>query len=727
MSGITLTILGDAAGVKRAFGQVVSAQRSANTALSAEDRAVNERRRKGYDADAAAAAKAEKEKTRAERREAAERAREAKAAEREKKKLADRAARDAANAEKEKTRAAARESKLRERLAAEETKAMEREANERVNSQVRAEARVTREVERYLKQRKRLRDQEARERDQQGRGRRATGGAVGQAVVGAATQFATQAHGIVQSARNERASIDSSVSDAVYQSGGSRADADAVTQRVMEFAREHNMSSSEIASAMQAAQTEFSALGDKDTSLDQRNRNISSFLDTALLARNTGNSVTEFGRLAGLFNDTRIDPAMQRQLMLYTAGAAQRGSIEAGAVTSSAMASIRRRIGQAIAHARSTGANPQQAAAHEYRQAFAELEVARSAGETPIAAGNAISAMNVALGSNVSQENMYTNLAHMENRELRGRLQSTLFDTDAQGHHRLKAQYHDSLALMQAFGAQGVDMETFMNITRGGGHGNPMSLLANQRRVLGELLNPDVTGRRGIERITDIMDHAALDEGDVSRGAEMFGRSEAAQLIRDHEESLSSASGTGRWGELSNQFERFTAEHPFLSLATDLTFLQHGGKVGQWIGSSIAGRVGGAIAARGGLGSMVSELLGAAATPAAIVGGSVLTYTGDSLVTGDEEAEMLRRHRATGGASSRPSIVSGAAGPDAWSSASRGAGFFGAVLSPLTDAIKGLPTGIRDAFASNPPVVRMNAEDVVHETTRAGTGSGATP
>ena len=95
MSGITLTILGDAAGVKRAFGQVVSAQRSANTALSAEDRAVNERRRKGYDADAAAAAKAEKEKTRAERREAAERAREAKAAEREKKKLADRAARDA--------------------------------------------------------------------------------------------------------------------------------------------------------------------------------------------------------------------------------------------------------------------------------------------------------------------------------------------------------------------------------------------------------------------------------------------------------------------------------------------------------------------------------------------------------------------------------------------------------------------------------------------------------
>lgn len=735
MSGITLTILGDASGVKRAFGQVVSAQRSANAALSADDRATSERRRRGYDTDAKAAERAEKEKTRAAQREAKERQRVEAAADREKKKIADRAARDAEAAEKAKTRATAQESKLRAQLAAQETRTWEEEARERIRSQERAEQRVTRDVERYIKQRKRLREQEARERDANDRENRSRGGAVGQALYGAGSQFASAAHGIIQGARTEVASIDASVSDAVYQSGGGRSDITHSTQRVMEFAREHNMSSSEIASALQAAQTEFSVLGDKDTSSDVRNRRVETFLQTALLARNTGNNVTEFGRLAGLFNDTGMDPETQRRLMLYTAGAAQRGSIEAGAVTRTAMSSIRRRIGQAIARAQHAGTNPQAAAEREYRQAFAELEVAKGAGETPIAAGNAIASMNVALGSNVSQENMYTNIAHVEDRALRGRLQTALFDTDRSGHHRLKAQYHDSLALMQAFGANGVDMETFMNITRGGGHGNPMSLLSNQRRVLGELLNPDVSGRRGIERITDIMNTAALGETDVARGAEAFGQSDAARLTRQHEDELSAASDTGLAGRMSNAYAQFTSEHPFMQQAMTTAELMYGGKAAHWLGSVFGGRIGAAVGARGGVGglmsragSAISGLFGAAAAPAAAVAGSVLTYTGDSLVTGDEEAEMIRRHRATGGASSRPVLTAGASQEPAAAMGARGFGFIGAIASALPRSIgEAVADSVRRAFAENPPVVRMDAADAVHNTTRQGTGSGAAP
>ena len=57
---------------------------------------------------------------------------------------------------------------------------------------------------------------------------------------------------------------------------------------------------------------------------------------------------------------------------------------------------------------------------------------------------------------------------------------------------------------------------------------------------------------------------------------------------------------------------------------------------------------------------ITSATLTAAAVPALATAGAVLSYTGDSMVTGDEESAMLRRYRAT---HARPAATTTPAAP----------------------------------------------------------------
>lgn len=510
-----------------------------------------------------------------------------------------------------------------------------------------SEERVTRSHEQGVARRKRATDDEARHAARAARAMQREWTRRGERAGGAAFQVLSQAGGqVLGDARSERerlAVTERLTGSAMFQAGARRVDVADATRTIQRFAADNGMDESEIAQALNAAQTEFSVLGDRTTSRGDRGRNLNRFLETARLARDTGNDVGEFARLQGLFSDTRIDNTTQRQLMLYAAGAAQRGAIEVGSITREAMPAMRAQLGAAIERARRSGGDPQAAARDAFVEMMSELEVARSAGENPRAAGNAIRDVSNALRSNTTQQNMLGNLRRSLGQN--SALERTLFEADPahRGQMRLRDQYTNALNLTTAFGEAGLGMTEFVNLTRGGGHGNPMSLLSNQRRVLGELLNADATGRKGYMRVRDLMNvrETALSEDDVRRGAEVFGGDTAAELAGNRARRGLGLTEHQVSGTVS-AIDRFAAEHPMLApLASAATSLA-GEKAFQAIGGKLGGLLGpGGARAPGGL-------LGRVAGPVGAFFSTLLTPSN----AGEEpysDRAMIRAHGEAGG------------------------------------------------------------------------------
>lgn len=423
--------------------------------------------------------------------------------------------------------------------------------------------------------------------------------AIGTAAQGAAGAAGT-AYGMIREARASRAGAERAIGNALFQAGGSREDVTSAMQTVTQFAQREGISTDTVAQAMQAAQTEFSVFGDARTNADERRARLAAFLDNVKLARNTGNDEAEFSRLAGLFSSQGFDPGLQRQLLLYAAGAAQRGAVEVGAITRQSMPAITARMGLAMSAARTAGTDPQQAAVREFREAMAELEVVRGTqGATPRDAGNAIRNVTQSLRGNVTQDRLRTNIVTALGQN--SALEQQIFEDDPtrRGEKRLRAQYTNALDLVAAFGEQRLNADQFMNLTRGGGHGNPLSLLSNERRVLGNLLNADAEGRTGIGRIRELRDPGvALTDADVARGAGIFGGDEQARLARLEETRLNAlTSNTSSVDRLTNAIDRVNATNP---IASKVVPGAAAGLVGL-LGVKPLGVIGAALASGGGL------------------------------------------------------------------------------------------------------------------------------
>lgn len=441
----------------------------------------------------------------------------------------------------------------------------------------------------------------------------------GEAFVGGAMGVGREIYGAVTGERPRAATIQRSVGNAIYQAGGTFADVQATTGVVQRFARDRGLDATELAAALSAAQTEFSVLGNARTSAADRSRNLEHFLGAAALGQSTGNNVGEFTRLAGLFSDSGITGQQQRQMLLYAAGAAQQGAVEVGGVTREGMSAMRARMGAAAARARRVGADPVAAMQQEFRQAFAEVEVARSSGETTRAGANAMASLTRALGSSVVSDKLLNNIQQYRgiNAEQRTQLTQALFENDPQrrGHQRLRTSMQNPLAMIAAFGAAGIDQSTFMNLTRGGGQGNPLSLLENQRRVVGALLNTDAEGNSGISRVRRLMDTGALGEADVRRGEGIFTQDRQAQLNKEQESrSMALTDNTNAVVNLTESLNRTAAENPLVA--------------------PIAAAAGGGILSR--LGAYAGRAAGAvAAAPAAVA--TLLSFGGGVSGTGYEE------------------------------------------------------------------------------------------
>jgi hypothetical protein len=459
----------------------------------------------------------------------------------------------------------------------------------------------------------------------------------GEAAAGRIMSAGGQIYGMVTGERPRAASIQRSVGNAVYQAGGNFADVQATTGAVQRFARERGLDATELASALQGAQTEFSVLGNSRTSAADRNRNLEQFLQSAALGQSTGNDVGEFTRLAGLFNDSGITGNQQRQMLMFAAGAAQRGAVEVGGVTREAMAAMRSRMGAAASRARRDGTDPVAAMQREFRQAFAEVEVARSSGETTRGGGNAMASLSRALTAPAVSDKLLNNIQQYRaiSSEQRTQLMTSLFEDDPtrRGQRRLRTQMQNPLAMIEAFGAAGIDQSTFMNLTRGGGHGNPLSLLENQRRVVGSLLNTDAEGRSGLTRVREIMNTGALSEADVRRGEGIFTQDRQATLNKEQEaRSMALTDNTSAVVRLTESLNRTAAESPMLAPFAELGAEFLGSRVGRAAGTLLGGvRRGGA--ALGGLVTGAATLL-------------MPSNAGEAAVS---EQQLIRAHEAAGG------------------------------------------------------------------------------
>lgn len=478
--------------------------------------------------------------------------------------------------------------------------------------------RVTRTVEREERQQTAIRSREAARRE---RDARTIGHGIRRGLnVGrdAAMPVAREAHSQIQDARRARMEAEVYVSNALYQAGGARPDIQAAMRTVTSFAADRSISTDTIARAMQVSQSEFSVFGDRNTSAQERATRLQSFLQTVELGRNVGVDEGEFARLSGLFQNQGFAPQLQRQLLLFAAGASQRGAVEVGSITRETMPAITARIGLATAAARQSGADPQQAAIEAFRQSLAELQVAKGTqGASPREAGNAMRNLTQSLRGGVTQERLRGNIINTFGP--RSPLAQSLFEQDPErrGHHRLRQQFLNPLQLISEMSRFGVTADQFENITRGGGHGNPQSLQSNQRRILGNLLNVDQEGVSNIQKVRDIMDPSvALTESDVTRGQGVFAGTAQAQFTKLEEQRINALTeGTSAVVRFSNALDDFSRSNPILSTALQTG----GGLVSGVLGSAMINRAGQYFAGNG-LAARAFQFLSGTGGEAAVAG-----------------------------------------------------------------------------------------------------------
>jgi hypothetical protein len=534
MAEAILNLNANAANVRAAFGDLVGQARNAGARLSAIDRqAANARKR--LDADAA------RDRRRAAAQEIADQNR-----------AANLLVKAREKSEREITAAAERGAADRGKAAARELTDQERAANRLVSVRERSERRITAALRAQVQERNRVM------RAIEGAGMAGAGFALrhGAAAIGATITD-------IQDARQRRAATDRALNGALYQAGAGATDAVVNRRRVYQFARENRLDSADVVQGLNAAQTEFSTLGTSRSTAAERAANLENALQTSLFARDTGQSTSEVLRVQGMLANSGLDAHAQRSTLLGLTGMAQRGAIELGAVSRTAMAPMLQRIQQSLV---GVDPNDAQARSHATQQAvfrtMAELEVGRSSGRTPRQVGRVTAMMADSLQGDLVQGRMLTNLraAHLD-----GAI-NQLFATDSHGRHRLRGEYQTTAGLAQGLTAAGLTTTQMRNVFAGTGHGNAQSMQSNQRDMLAMFMG------EGNENVARMMRGVGTDftEEDVQRGHALFGTDKQSELNSDretHDNEL--LENNAALNELNKTIQTFNASNPLLAHAAN--------------------------------------------------------------------------------------------------------------------------------------------------------------
>jgi DNA polymerase III gamma/tau subunit len=567
-------------------------------------------------------------------------------------------------------------------------------------------------------------------------------------------QLATESHQQIQGARARRAGTDATLGGAFYQAGANAGNVGILNQRIHQFASQNGMDSSMLAQAAAQAQTEFSVFGDSRTNDATRRGNLETFLGNASLARDTHQNVGEVTRMAGLLNNAGMDAPTQRRTLLALTGMAQRGAIELGDVTATAMQPIRARMNNSLdrlhgteAYTKATEDQRSQMDAHAQQQAvmqtMAELEVGRGMGMSPRQLGNVTANMERRFESQVGQDRILNNIQNAAGMDATRRqvIQNALFEDDGHGHQTMRANARSTIGIARALRDAGVDGTTAANLLAGGGAGNAQGAQANERRAIAAYMSQE-------GQIGRLVSGAGTDftENDVARGREMVNAQDQTELTRNAETQEDMLrDNTSALTRLSDQLANWQSRNPLANIA--------GGAIAAGIGGSMISRLGtfgigaaapaagaaagggaaaagGGAAAAGGLGLGGMAALGAAGG-LGLAAGFGITRIIDAATSrpgnhaGNDHGWALG-DLTSGRAFDGPADPDGPVGRNAmFDRMSKG--------SNRTDGGKGqmdaaqYAQALRDAFTGRPIQVTIDPASLAHATTVASTGTTDAP
>lgn len=395
------------------------------------------------------------------------------------------------------------------------------------------------------------------------------GRAFGEVISGGAS-LAQTVHGDIQSARGRRAAGMHSLAGAIVQSGGTQADvqaAQAMLSSEVTNGRLRGLSLQDVGGAISEAQGQFSVLSPEQG--ETRAQALSRQVELLSYARDTFQDPGQVLRLAGALGQQGIRGGDQRQVLMQLTGLANAGAIELGNLTSEALGPLMQNIANATGSLgpNASAADRATAVRRATVQSMAVAEVGAAAGLSARDALNANSKLTRAMDNPRIAANLYSG---MRARGMSEDQIGTLIESRQENGQTVRRfRTNDGLANMASLmGMMGGDVAATMNLLQGGGHGTPMVLDAQTRRLVGALQSQTQGGEGMDARIRRFIGGASFTDADVARGRAARDV-DAATDITTNEERRAAAldDNTKAITNLSTRLERYDAQNPLLKYA----------------------------------------------------------------------------------------------------------------------------------------------------------------
>lgn len=503
-----------------------------------------------------------------------------------------------------------------------------------------------------------LREEQARirARERAGQQARSNGASNGRAAVGVVSGAAQNAHGQIQDARQRRAGTEHTLNSAFYQAGISGAEAAGMRAQILRevaTGRLRGLESNDVASAISAAQTQFSVLSQTDeqrrsgmTAESSRQENLNNALSAIEFARNTYQDPGEVLRVVGMLNQQGVRGDQQREVLRSLTGIAQAGSIELRDVIGQALGPLMQNISVATGRlgSNATEADRSRAVREAAARTLAVGEVAAAAGPTARDALNGYAKLQRSFSSDRVTQNLYETLHERgaSGRAVASELFESTINDRGQQVHRLRN--NDPLQVMSRLMQwAGGDTTRVLNMLQGGGRGDPQIVDSQVRRFVSALQSQSGSGTMADRVQSLVQQGSSFTAADEARGASMRNAEQLTALTTNNEvRDAALTENTGALGQLSDRFTSWAASNPLANVALGaaapgvLGWL--GGKIGGITGGLVGGggaaggaAGGGAVAgAGGGIAARVASMLG--------LGGAAFGLTGAALANQNEEA-----------------------------------------------------------------------------------------
>ncbi len=589
--------------VKRALGATVGVARQAAQAQNADARRAAREAERIARSTAREQERAAKEAAKARIKAARDAEAAEKAALREVARAQAKIAKDIERAEAAKTKAAEREAKNRAKTAEREARELRRLVERNERDHARAERKKTADTEREARRRSNVEANAARARV--GRGR-----AIGERAGQAGMAFASNAHGMIQGAREQRASVETTLNDAIVQAmtgQGQRGalgamEAASLRARAYNFARDRGIREEELAPALNNVQSRFSLLSDAknargERTADARREALDQFLSVADLARTTGNDIGDTTQFFGAMRSMGLSPEDAQASTRQAAAAGFAGSVTMGEMSAQGLGALRQSIANATAGL--TGEDRIRAIQEQTSRFVANLQLQASVGARVGVSGNRLTGIETLFGNDqpmaIVGNRLTEHFTRTNNRASRAQARA-MFETDRSGNlTSLREEFRDptrfASAMTNLFGG---DVGQFRNVM--GAHGTWSQSAGGANRAINTplvsgLANVMSIGSGALAKRDEIMG-AQLSDRDLEAMRAVRATEETTSLVRAQQENRDALTrNSGVVGALSKAFAEWTASNPLTAAA--------GGAAATGVIGLLAGKAGAAAAGSG--------------------------------------------------------------------------------------------------------------------------------